>query len=746
MSTRTLFPDAGPTIAEGFAQLGTDGIDTLRLTPGRYGESQGVLHILSSKDAPDGNHYDIEFEDGATIDLGAKTWADMYLPNGYGRTVWLGQGYRLIGPGVIENGGVRMLRSTGRFFMDGPTVRCFAGVGLLAPVEAGAVEVQNAVFEDIGIDPVVGDPVWEIVGRVPVGTVLKAGNITFDIHAAVARVGLTDRIVYAEHPDIEDGSVWKIEGLILYHVAKQLGTSGDGLKALYISDGSGHRIAGNTIRRVSGQAVHVRSTADTLIADNTVDYCHSLYHSNHGVTGLRVERNHVTLRRLDNGPRRAKGYAQHSAEAPVHRDNVWVYHQGPEVTAHSVPDGSLPPDAEGEQVYSSDGQPVPIDGGGFVPAEPIPEPPPAERPVVELWADGRGFAELDGYRDVPVEARFMELFERQILMPFFKDVLVTGVNFEGVESERADGQAALVFSMCEKVTLVHPMFEDCSQAGLYVGMPNRDDPLCEVEIIGLAAWALGWNAVNMHRCTGLVRDTHISSTNTGSETGGWDTGAVKITRCEEMLFENYDSHNNNGSDLWIDHGNKDITVRNASLDRLLVEKSIRTHIKGTTIKAGMEEPNAVELRAAPYTTFENCLIGSEGQEKFVLAGNVPEDVDGEEYLTTHTRFVDTLIRGPKFTGLDPFNFRVSGDRQVAMDAFYSTLDDEGLTWEPDGEPVEPPVPPVEPPEPEPCECATKEDIARLEAILARMEENQAALSAGQVDIRERQDRALVPAG
>ena len=447
MSTLRIFPEGDLSVNESFAQLGVAGINTLVLSPGVY-RTDG---IAAPRPASEDVEFDIALEDGAWIDFGAITWADMHSPAGGYRNLVLPPGYTISGSGVcgLRNAGMMAIRTDGDLLLDGITIRAICALGVQeTSLSEGQIAVRDCTFEDIGIDPAPDDPVWGWVRRVPDGAILNGGGLDYDIWEAVRLAQMEHLILnVADGPEITNEHAFLQERTVMYLLCKQLGWHGEGLKALYLAEGAGYQILNNVFQNVSGSAVSMKRCGHVLIKENTATECSSFYQVHFDCPSVVVQGNSVLTRRMTQGLGPARGFTLSSPTVPTHEGNRWGFEQDPDVFAYQVWDDAPVPDLSSDIFTSNDFAPVPIFGGGArlvtpPPVDPVeppipPDPPDVARPVVEIRPEtmAADLARLHTFVGEPVVARFFpEMYEIRALFDGFVDLEIDlgGMRLENV--------------------------------------------------------------------------------------------------------------------------------------------------------------------------------------------------------------------------------------------------------------------------------------------------------------------------
>jgi len=391
MAILEIYPDGPFNLKDAFYKLGTQDIDTLHINRGIYGEAQGV-YGFNHPGAPDGKVYEVHWDDEAVVDLGIRNWTDKFQPGTRQyRTIKLGPNMRFIGPGLL----MASLWVDSRFYWEDFTIssQIMGGMQELATSE-GDITLLRGAFRYCGVDPYPEDPVWEIIARVPVGLILNAGELAFDIHEAVAQAGMTGLIPprdSVEGPDIEDTDEFYEERYILRTLCKQLAYKGDGEHGVYSAGGGGIILDGVVFDHISGYAVFFNgrkpmrmNRLSRILAKSTA----GLYGTWNSMTmeGLSVLGCETNVNpRGDYEPKDTYGFVLNNPTRPFHEGNVFRYKPGFEgVYGYRVwNDQPLPSGILGDKFYSDSGEPVPVLPTGFLLTEvELPPDPPVEAPTV----------------------------------------------------------------------------------------------------------------------------------------------------------------------------------------------------------------------------------------------------------------------------------------------------------------------------------------------------------------------------
>ena len=389
MATLDLYPDSPFNIKEAFYKLGTQDIDKLHVHSGIYGERQGV-YGFEHPGAPDGTNYEVIWDDGAIVDFGIRDWTDKYQPGTMSyRYMKLGQNFIFTGPGLLRAG----LWVNSRFRWEDFQVANRIGVGIqeLTSSEGGFNLVRGRIY-GCGIDPTEDDPIWSLVARVPVGTILTASELTFDVHEAVAQAGMTDLVpdrADVPGPDIVDTAQFFKERQILRSLCKQLGYKGNGEHGFYATGGGAHVLREVEFDNCSGYSVYFNGKAP-------MQKNHLVGVKSYGTAALYATWNSMYLEGLEvvecetwvhrrgmYEPKDTFGFVLNNGKAPEHRNNIFHVDPGPSVYACRLWGGSPFPSGDWEsEFFTPEGTEVPVYPSGSLPTkvEPQPEPEPEPEP------------------------------------------------------------------------------------------------------------------------------------------------------------------------------------------------------------------------------------------------------------------------------------------------------------------------------------------------------------------------------
>ena len=371
MST-SITVNSTPSLKAALPRLGTE-FHEIRVLAGAYKVDQ--LRTPHCE-----NRATIELDDEAVIDLGTEHWADMYAPPGGYRNITLGRNVAWYG-GRVESAAMFAFLVFGFNRMEGAkVVGSFGQAVQEAGDGAGSCVFVGNTFTDVGLAIDSDDPIYRLIGRVPKGLELEGGGMTFDVWEAARQVGDDERIIKADHPDINNSADFRNERTMLYAYCKQVGYKGAGKHGIYLNQND-HIVRGNRFTRVSGYGVFVnpRNTgqlAHVGIWENQFVDCAAAY-STWDTSVVEFFRNEILVEPRIYGPRWSTGFVLNDKNPPSHEDNTFRWINGGRVTAYRLWNSSPTPVGffDKDRLISTDGQ-VPIWGGGTLLTEKeVPEPP-----------------------------------------------------------------------------------------------------------------------------------------------------------------------------------------------------------------------------------------------------------------------------------------------------------------------------------------------------------------------------------